>query len=901
MVKNILDDIFSDLDSESSVIMPKSIKIKSIKSADTISDATSSFMPQKEGYSDGTSSFMPQEGGYLAISDATSSFMPQKGGHYTSSNKKNNKDIKQYQFDSPTSESYYTANNNNTEELRDNLYNILQEGGAPGLLESMKTLSQKVRSILPSRTPAPAMNTEHTHIIYSCCLIDENLVQKIVDLKNKNIKNGKKTIIYINTNPFNFWGTSIGGAAFGDSYYKGIKYLQDLFILKGLLIEKVPDNETYDNAINFITHLRNNNIIVFDSADYLLKPFLYNKFITKEEANNLIKESHLLPTEPEQKALIDFLDIELHERKQNEPRNRAKYDAMKREADKKGEILPDYIEVPQGIAIPNEWYTKTLGPKGISFSQGIEHFGLKKAKKDKWDDKIAPEIDLIENGKQQFNTDGKPIKTNKIKKMGLEYEKLFVERFDKNLPNSKWTDPIRSIEHRRVMYQLIEKYFPKSDEDIEELKKDKPLSLSSNAIFNKVFKALLFNPSYDDMIKQFDTTYNHETSVSDKDKNKISDKNKKGLIYTDTHKAFISSIDPKQLEKLEKWMSTYFFSVHAPKVYFDFTGLLFICTNLSNKNILNKQSRIEKGTITKLMNIDKIQNIIISKCHKLKNDNTPLDTSILPNAYIVKLIEDIKTIHTNLEDFTILTDFEGDDITAILAAYNFLPNEINLNIVIQRTSNLLDSRLKLNKNIIDKNPVFKEETLEKWFNDNNVESSLLTVNSILAFLTDEFTRTYNKRTTYEFIDIDYTTRIPIISTLFDNDLIELIVKINSSTDQNEKDKLLEKHKNLQKKINILKNTDSRLEFFEYPKNKEGKDQGLGLILQDVIPGISPNICKVTDAFLQMYLTNKEKIFELLQKIKQNAIANIITEQKELEETKSKLQSKLEETRKQLTL
>jgi hypothetical protein len=44
MVKNILDDIFSDLDSESSVIMPKSIKIKNIKSADTISDATSSFM-----------------------------------------------------------------------------------------------------------------------------------------------------------------------------------------------------------------------------------------------------------------------------------------------------------------------------------------------------------------------------------------------------------------------------------------------------------------------------------------------------------------------------------------------------------------------------------------------------------------------------------------------------------------------------------------------------------------------------------------------------------------------------------------------------------------------------------------------------------------------------------------
>jgi hypothetical protein len=101
MVKNILDDIFSDLDSESSVIMPKSIKIKNIKSADTISDATSSFMPQK-------------------------------GGQITDSNIKNNKDVKQLiSMLSPTSESYYTENNN-TEELRDNLYNILQEGGATG-------------------------------------------------------------------------------------------------------------------------------------------------------------------------------------------------------------------------------------------------------------------------------------------------------------------------------------------------------------------------------------------------------------------------------------------------------------------------------------------------------------------------------------------------------------------------------------------------------------------------------------------------------------------------------------------------------------------------------------------------------------------------------------------------
>ena len=92
MGKYNLNDIFSDLDSESSIIMPKSVKIKNIKSIDTISDTTS-FIPQKGGYSDTTSSFMPQKGGYL--------------------NSYNN-DINQYQCDSATSDSNYTTNSTDT-------------------------------------------------------------------------------------------------------------------------------------------------------------------------------------------------------------------------------------------------------------------------------------------------------------------------------------------------------------------------------------------------------------------------------------------------------------------------------------------------------------------------------------------------------------------------------------------------------------------------------------------------------------------------------------------------------------------------------------------------------------------------------------------------------------------
>ena len=105
MSKTNLSDIFSDLNTESSVILPKSIKIKNIKNLDIISDTTSSFMPQKGGYSDATSSFMPQKGGY---SDATSSFMPQKRGYL---NGTKNKDINQLiSMLSATSDDNYTAN-----------------------------------------------------------------------------------------------------------------------------------------------------------------------------------------------------------------------------------------------------------------------------------------------------------------------------------------------------------------------------------------------------------------------------------------------------------------------------------------------------------------------------------------------------------------------------------------------------------------------------------------------------------------------------------------------------------------------------------------------------------------------------------------------------------------------
>ena len=113
MFKTNLSDIFSDLNTESSVILQKSIKIKNINSVDTIANTTSSFMPQKGGYSDATSSFMPQKGGYL--------------------NGTKNKHINQLiSMLSATSESNYTTNSTDTEQLKNKLFNIIQSGGGGG-------------------------------------------------------------------------------------------------------------------------------------------------------------------------------------------------------------------------------------------------------------------------------------------------------------------------------------------------------------------------------------------------------------------------------------------------------------------------------------------------------------------------------------------------------------------------------------------------------------------------------------------------------------------------------------------------------------------------------------------------------------------------------------------------
>ena len=118
-----LSDIFSDLNTESSVILPKSIKIKNIKHLDTISNTTSSFIPQK-------------------------------GGNFVNSNKDINQLLSML---STTSESYYTANSTDTEQLKNKLFNILQEGGSPPSKSSIMNYDFIPVFPAPAPTPAPAL------------------------------------------------------------------------------------------------------------------------------------------------------------------------------------------------------------------------------------------------------------------------------------------------------------------------------------------------------------------------------------------------------------------------------------------------------------------------------------------------------------------------------------------------------------------------------------------------------------------------------------------------------------------------------------------------------------------------------------------------------------------------
>jgi hypothetical protein len=675
--------------------------------------------------------------------------MPQKKEHFTSSNKKNkNINLMKIQYDAATSDNY-TTNSTDTEQLKNKLLNILKYGGSPPELVSNPDYAQNYDPAFD-----PATNTEHTDIIYTCCLIDLNLVTKLAQLIKG--KQRKTTRIYININPFNIWGSAINGIAFGELFYKARRYLHELFIEGGLLDKSFPvsTDDTYETSIVFIKYLQTKNIILFDSPDFKIRPFLYGKEESITEIVNLIEKSTLLKEPEDKQKLKTFVEKE------------------------KGKGMT--------MTLPYEWYKNHLPL--VKFTQSIENHGLKK---------IIKYVNVIK---------GSGSKLENILKMIDDYNKNYIAKFKEE---GHFTDPIRSIEHKRIILELIDKHFPIEPKETEE------------SLLNRVLKIFL-----------------RESNV---DKMKLMFKDDKTEIITTTGKktcaAYVNELDKSILENIPRWFSVYYFSMFGPKLFHDFSGLLFTCTNLSNKDILKPNDKIFDG--------EKLQLDIIERCKTLKEEDEKkgINSKKMHNGYIVDIIRKITDVHTNLENVTIIADMEGDDASAIFGAYFYFPEKIKLNVIIQQSTGLRNPSL-----VLSKTASFKDAVLQEFCDENALESSLLTIHYMIEFLMSDFTQTYTNRTTYDYINIDYFSRTEIIRNLFT------------------KEKQDTTYSKLQKNIILKVEEDTRdFEFFDKTK-------------QEIIPGISPNICKVAELLLEMCKPDKVKTAELVKYIKQNILLDNLPKQ-----------------------
>ena len=783
MVKYNLNDLFSDLDSESSLIQ------KSIKIRDTISNNTSSDIPQKGGY----------------LESYSSSFMPQKKEHFTSSNKKNkNINLMKIQYDAATSDNY-TTNYTDTEQLKNKLLNILKYGGSPPELAHDPAYAQNYD---PSFDPAT--NTEHTDIIYTCCLIDLNLVKKLAQSIKENPM--KTTRIYININPFNIWGSAIQGIAFGEHFYKARRYLHELFIEGGLLDNSFPvsPDDTYETSIAFIKYLQTKNIIIFDSPDYKIKPFLYSKEESIPEILTLIEISPLLKNQEDKEKLKTFV---LEEEK--------KYLLTKKDSEMK-------------MTLPYEWYRTHLPEVG--FAQALENFGLKKIEKTTY-----------------------PGKLSKIKLMVRDYKTKYIQKFTQT---ADLTDPIRSIEHNRVILELIDLHFPIGPKDPKDPKDPKEPEETEDSLLNKVLKILLKESSHEKMKKKF---------IGDTSKITIEESKE-----TITCEEYVNRLDGAILQHIPKWFSVYYFSMFGPKLFHDFSGLLFICRNLSNEDILKPYHPKNK-----IFDGEKLQMDIIERCKTLKENDKKEGKNIekMHNGYIVDIINQITNVHTKLQNFTIIADMEGDDASAVFGAHFFFPEHIKLYVTIQQSTSLKNPSL-----VLYEKASFKEKVLQEFCENNGLESSLLTVHYMIELLMENFTKTYTKRTKYDYINIDYLSRTKKIRQLFtqeEKDIIKYEIiknKIIEKEIQEKKIQELQEKELQEKELQKIKDTIAHLEIINNLATKVEKDtehfEFFEGIKQKIIPGISPNICKVAELLLEMCKPDKVKTAKLVNYIKTMTVEDL---------------------------
>jgi hypothetical protein len=155
---------------------------------------------------------------------------------------------------------------------------------------------------------------------------------------------------------------------------------------------------------------------------------------------------------------------------------------------------------------------------------------------------------------------------------------------------------------------------------------------------------------------------------------------------------------------------------------------------------------------------------------------------------------------------------------------------------------------------------------------------------MIELLMENFTKTYTKRTKYDYINIDYLSRTKKIRQLFtqeEKDIIKYEIiknKIIEKEIQEKKIQELQEKELQEKELQKIKDTIAHLEIINNLATKVEKDtehfEFFEGIKQKIIPGISPNICKVAELLLEMCKPDKVKTAKLVNYIKTMTVEDL---------------------------
>ena len=192
-------------------------------------------------------------------------------------------------------------------------------------------------------------------------------------------------------------------------------------------------------------------------------------------------------------------------------------------------------------------------------------------------------------------------------------------------------EPIRMFEHKRLLTQLLKDYG-----STDPTKQDE----------KKILLQILENPDVNVALKLFPQFISNRNFL---------------IIF-------------------QKWVSSLYFQQKSPKVLFDFVGFLFICINGNGNidNLIIENKIMEGNLVAPVFDTEKLQKMIKDKCTEQNKKD--------PHAAVLPLIKNIKDTHTQLSKVTLIIDCESDDLLTTIVCNEFLPEDINLDVIIQKNT-----------------------------------------------------------------------------------------------------------------------------------------------------------------------------------------------------------------------